>query len=140
MSQDSSENKRRKSTPTLTRIDQACVGVVVFVSLLVIGFYTSRLASRSGGVIELDQAEPRDFKFQVDVNSADWPEIMMLPDVGETLARRIVESRENEGPFLAHEDLLRVKDVGPKTLQRIQPYLLPIPDGNSMADSSNPLR
>jgi len=140
MSQDATQNERTKLKPILRRFDQACVGSVVFVSLLVIGVYTSRLVSRSGGVIEIDRAEPRVFEFQVDVNAAEWPEIMMLPDVGETLARRIVESRELQGPFLAHEDLLRIKDVGPKTLQRIKPYLLPIPDATSVAESTAPNR
>jgi competence protein ComEA len=72
--------------------------------------------------------------FSVDVNSADWPELVQLPGVGETLARRIVESREQDGPFTDPSDLRRVRGIGPKTLQRIQPYLAPMPDRGAVAE------
>jgi len=51
---------------------------------------------------------------------------MLLPGIGEMLARRIVESRREHGLFVDHEDLLRVKGIGPKTLQAMRPFLLPI--------------
>ena len=57
----------------------------------------------------------------------------MLPGVGETLARRIVDSRQSAGPFLDHRDLLRVPGVGPVTLEAIQPYLLPLPGADDVA-------
>ena len=71
-------------------------------------------------------------RFQLDVNQADWPEISVLPDVGETLARRIVESRALDGPFADLDELQRVRGIGPKTLERIRPYLRPLPPSGSM--------
>lgn len=56
----------------------------------------------------------------------------MLPGLGETLAKRIVASRESEGPFRDHDDLRRVRGIGPRTLERIRPYLLPIPEIESV--------
>lgn len=64
---------------------------------------------------------------------SSWPELAQLPQIGETLARRIVESREADGPFLDHDDLLRVRGIGPKTLEGIRPYLLPMPDAEGLA-------
>ena len=58
---------------------------------------------------------------------------MMLPGVGETIAKRMVTSRESEGRFTCHEDLLRVSGIGPRTLQRIRPFLLPIPAEQNVA-------
>ncbi len=84
-------------------------------------------------MIEIDQAEPRVARFQVDINSADWPELAQLPGIGETLARRIVQSREQEGPFLDHGDLRRVRGIGPKTLEEVRPHLLPTPGGENVA-------
>jgi len=66
--------------------------------------------------------------FQVDINQAEWPELSQLPGIGPTLALRIVESRQNDGPFRGHDDLRRVRGIGPRTLQRITPYLVPMPE------------
>lgn len=84
-------------------------------------------------MIELEDARPLDYRYRVDLNRAEWPELAQLPDIGPTLADRIVESRETEGPYLDHEELLRVKGIGPKTLEKIRPYLLPMPGGADFA-------
>jgi len=78
--------------------------------------------------------EPKTARFLVDVNAAEWPELAQLPEVGETLARRIVDSRQQEGPFLDHDDLRRVRGIGPKTLETIRPYLLPMPSSRAMVE------
>tara|TARA_B100000809_G_C15052458_1_gene499434 strand:- start:346 stop:735 length:390 start_codon:yes stop_codon:yes gene_type:complete len=46
--------------------------------------------------------------------------------VGETPARRIVESRNDDGLVSSHDDLAGVPGIGPKTIDAIRPYLLPI--------------
>jgi competence protein ComEA len=86
-----------------------------------------------GGVIDIDRAPPRVAKFQVDVNKADWPELIQLPGVGRTLAERLVAEREQNGAFRDADDLRRVGGIGPRTLERIKPYLLPIPDESELA-------
>ena len=73
------------------------------------------------------------FRYQDDNNQAQWFELAELPDVGETLARRIVESRTIAGPFKDHNDLRRVRGIGPLTLEKIQPYLLPLPSQQNVA-------
>jgi competence protein ComEA len=74
-------------------------------------------------------------RFVVDVNSAKWPELAQIPGIGETLARRIVETRERNGPFHGVDDLDRVPGVGPKTLERMKPYLRPLPDDAAIVGS-----
>jgi competence ComEA-like helix-hairpin-helix protein len=64
--------------------------------------------------------------FQVNVNTATWPELTQLPEIGETLARRIVENRRADGLFQAPDDLTRVRGIGQKTLEPIRPYLSPL--------------
>ncbi|HEY1064654.1 MAG TPA: helix-hairpin-helix domain-containing protein, partial [Pirellulales bacterium] len=56
---------------------------------------------------------------------AEW---MQLPGIGEILASRILASREAHGPFTRHDDLLRVSGIGPKTLAKLKPFLLPLPE------------
>ncbi len=72
---------------------------------------------------EIDQQPPLAASFQIELGTAAWWELVQLPGVGETLARRIIESREKEGPFNEVEDLLRVRGVGRKNLEQIRPYL-----------------
>ena len=65
--------------------------------------------------------------------SSVWFEFAELPDVGETLARRIVESRATAGPFKDQSDLRRVRGIGPLTLEKMKPYLMPLPDQEDVA-------
>lgn len=117
----------------LRRADQATVAVLVLIALAsTVGWWISQ-GGCAGRLIEVDRAEPLSATFQVDPNTADWPELVQLPGIGPTLARRIVESRRADGPFLDHEDLRRVRGIGPKTLDRIRPYLRPMPEANAFA-------
>ncbi len=110
----------------LTRSDQAAIAV--FASLALIFMVSSWLASGGlgGGLVEIDAADLLEATFQTDINSADWTELMQLPEIGEALAKRIVESRATEGRFTSHDDLDRVRGIGPKTLERIRPFLRPM--------------
>ncbi len=56
----------------------------------------------------------------VNVNTASVKELEVLPGIGEVLAQRIVEYRENNGPFKTPEDLLKVRGIGPKKLEEIR--------------------
>jgi competence protein ComEA len=117
----------------LRRADQAGVAVFVLLGLAAtVGWWISR-GGLSGRLIEVEKAQPQTASFQIDINEADWPELAALPGVGRTLAERIVQSRQTQGPFLDHEDLRRVRGIGPKTLDRIRPYLRPVPDGRELA-------
>jgi competence protein ComEA len=69
--------------------------------------------------------------------TAEWPEFAELPELGETLARRIVESRAKVGAFGDHDDLLRVEGIGPRTLERLKPYLLPMPGQADVAGDAS---
>lgn len=64
----------------------------------------------------------------LDLNRAAWFELAQLPGVGESLARRIVEYRQNAGRPLRVRDLIAVKGIGPRTLDRIAAYLRHGPD------------
>jgi competence protein ComEA len=123
--------------PLLRHADQAAVAALVLAALVGMGIYWVVHGGPRGELIEIDRAEPLVARFRVDVNSAGWPELAQLPTVGEVLARRIVESRDDDGEFGDHEDLLRVPGIGPRTLERMKPYLLPMPDRDEVAERDN---
>jgi competence protein ComEA len=111
--------------PLFTAADQRVIAIVTLLALAAM-VCSWLFAASSGGLVDVDQAEPLHATFQVDINAADWPELVQLPEVGETLARRIVESRMRDGHFATHDDLLRVPGIGRKTLDKIRPYLQPL--------------
>lgn len=117
----------------LRAADQATVAACLLVGLVAMAGWWLAQGGHRGDLIEIERAEPADPQFLVDINEADWPELTLLPQIGETLARRIVSSRETDGPFLDNDDLLRVNGIGPRTLEGIRPYLVPMPDAANVA-------
>jgi competence protein ComEA len=117
----------------LRRADQAAVAALVASALAATIGWWAYHGGWQGRLIEIDRAEPLAARFQVDVNAADWPELLQLPGVGPTLAHRIIESRQTAGPFADHDDLRRVHGIGPATLEKIRPYLRPIPVSRNVA-------
>ncbi len=61
----------------------------------------------------------------ININRADVPMIIdNLSDIGPVKATAIVEYRELNGPFKKAEDLLAVKGIGEKTLEKNRDNLL----------------
>ena len=52
--------------------------------------------------------------------AADWER---LPGIGPSLAARIVADRAANGPFGGVAGLARVRGIGPKTVERLRPFL-----------------
>jgi competence ComEA-like helix-hairpin-helix protein len=57
------------------------------------------------------------------INRARAEELELLPGVGPSLAKRIVEARERGGPFYALADLGRVKGLGKRTQEKLAQFL-----------------
>ncbi|MFQ5535859.1 MAG: ComEA family DNA-binding protein [Gemmatimonadota bacterium] len=72
--------------------------------------------------VKLGRSAPGADPARVDVNRADTLELQRLPGVGPALARRIAAARR-EGVFRRPEDLLRVRGIGPATLERLRPRI-----------------
>lgn len=67
---------------------------------------------------------------RIDPNRASVSELVRLPGIGPSLAGRIVADRDQHGAFPSPQALLRVRGIGPKTLDRIRGFLsFPSPNG-----------
>lgn len=60
---------------------------------------------------------------RIDLNSASAIELETLPRIGPALAGRIVAHRSANGPFATVDHLVGVKGIGPRTLERLRPYV-----------------
>ncbi len=110
----------------LRRADQAVIAGLCLFALAALACYLIIQGGLHGRLIEIEHAQPVAAEFKVDVNTADWPELVTIPEIGETLAERIVEYRKQHGPFQAVDDLRHVRGIGPKTLERLKAYVVPI--------------
>ncbi len=60
----------------------------------------------------------------INVNTASAEQLQLLPRVGPALAQRIIEHRDQNGPFKAPTDLLLVRGIGEKSFELLKPYVV----------------
>lgn len=60
---------------------------------------------------------------KVDINHADAEILQLIPGIGVALSARIVEYRNNNGPFHSTRDLLRIHGIGEGIYRNISPYI-----------------
>lgn len=56
----------------------------------------------------------------INLNTASALELEALPGIGPTTAQKIVDYREQNGPFINAEDIINVSGIGPGTYERIK--------------------
>ncbi len=60
----------------------------------------------------------------LNLNTADETELKLLPGIGPVRAKAIIELRKALGYFSDPTDLLEVKGIGPRTLERMRPMVV----------------
>ncbi len=84
------------------------------------------LAARSPAVrasARRKRHQPRKTILPVHLNSATESQLIQLPGIGPALAKRILGYRRQKGEFQKISELLNVKGIGPKKLEKLKPFL-----------------
>ena len=69
---------------------------------------------------EVVDTDPESIKLKIDLNRAEWYELIILPGIGEKKAREIVEYRKRAGGFKTIEQLCGVNGIGERTVSRFE--------------------
>ncbi len=59
----------------------------------------------------------------IDINKADAAQLKKLPGIGEVTAAKIIELRSTKGKFTSIDQLLEIKGIGSKKLNKIKKYI-----------------
>lgn len=63
----------------------------------------------------------------IDVNAASADDLIAVDGIGPALAQRIVQHRQEHGPFGTLDELTQIRGIGPSSLERIRSQLSPAP-------------
>lgn len=107
----------------LKRTDQLFVAVLLAVATVLMFVHWIRVSDWGRQPVELDRLAARAYEYRIDINRATWVEWAQFDGIGETLARRIVEDRDRNGPFISVDDVLRVRGIGPVKLDAMRRHL-----------------
>ena len=121
------------------RAEQTVLALLLLAALAAMsGYWVFRVWHRRD-LVEFDAAPPLEATFQIDINQADWPELMQLPGIGKKTAQSIVETRELGGPYKNIEDLAsRVHGVGPRMTAAMRPFIMPTQNPKILLDGQQP--
>ena len=79
--------------------------------------YTQENLSKSNDI------KPKISVKSLDVKTASKNDLMTLPKIVPVTAERIIQYRDDFGPFKSNEDLLKIKGIGQKTLDQLKPFI-----------------
>jgi len=59
----------------------------------------------------------------ININSAGASELQQVPGIGPATAEKILQTRKSYGSFKTVDDLLAIRGIGPKRLEKMRKYL-----------------
>ena len=121
---DNLENRERYVALVRLRNDDQftvlCLLVGLSICALLWLWFDETSRTNVGGMVENPRKELR---YLVDLNNAPRNELLQLPGIGETLAERIVEYRDDVASFKNVTDLEKIQGIGVKKRESATPYV-----------------
>ncbi|MBQ2893441.1 MAG: ComEA family DNA-binding protein [Oscillospiraceae bacterium] len=103
------------------------IAMIIFASIL-IGFFLGRNTGRSPILISklpetTASAGAEKPAEKININTADADQLQKIPGIGEVLAQRIIDFRNENGPFQTVSELTRVDGIGLDRLSLMMDYI-----------------
>jgi len=95
----------------------------IFTALLVFVARGFPLPVTFSGSSQVESIASGNTNGKLNINTATVSQLTLLPNIGTTLAQRIVDCREQLGGFSRIEDLLLVDGIGEKRLEELRDYI-----------------
>jgi comEA protein len=82
----------------------------------------------------------------VNINSASAGQLQQVPGIGPATAEKILQMRKSYGAFKSVDDLLAIRGIGPKRLDKMRKYLVAgrqpaaVPKGPAAGNSAVPAK
>lgn len=129
----------------MTTAEKLSIAAAVIFIASAVGFYAGRMRTDAEFTVEKQKTEitvqvpdssgpPSDDgagetdavplrEKSVNINTADTGQLAALPSVGEALAGRIVEYREENGEFKSVDEIMDVRGIGEGIYNKIEQYI-----------------
>ena len=108
------------------------VGITVMFACVLLGVFWGRNMTRNYIPVSNITPSASDVSSQenhvndgrININTATEQQLTLLPGIGNTIAKRIIEYRTENGDFNTVEDLMKVNGIGEKKFTQIEPYIM----------------
>jgi competence ComEA-like helix-hairpin-helix protein len=114
------------SSPTVQRVWEKAGGrgmVPNGSQVLTSGSKVNVASDRITTVARMSGSDLLTLGLKIDLNQTTAADLEAIPGIGPVLGKHIVEFREEHGPFQKVEDLMAVKGLGHRKLEKIRQYL-----------------
>lgn len=100
-----------------------CGSLMAYFRQAPLGVVSQRAAAGDEGVGAAGARPVTGVARRINLNTATQAELELLPDIGPTVAKRIIDYRAQRGGFSSTGELDRIKGIGPRTLERLRPLV-----------------
>ncbi len=129
----SDENKLNKTIIIIL----FCTGIVLLIAVAVLNFidspkfYEPKFLENANTEeiienenIDFDKPEFKDTVFPISINTASSDLLQLIPDIGPTTAKLIIDYRNEKGTILDFNELISVDGIGEKTIDILKEYCI----------------
>ena len=99
--------------------------IFILITVALLGFMSGLFLGRyhhAGTITAQTEKEASSFG-KVDINNGTIDELCMIPGISELMAQRIIDYREEHGPFHTAEDLCNVSGISQTRLKELIAYV-----------------
>ena len=74
-------------------------------------------------LVPLSSATKKPLTQPININTADSTQLQLVPGIGPSTATKILQMRKSYGAFKSLNDLMAIRGIGPKRLEKMRKYL-----------------